>query len=266
MTRKLSVVLCFVTVWAATAGVIFPTNSTWTYFKGLSEASSPDPTAWRAVDFDDSSWATGQGAFYYENQPGSVTEYTGNTLLNDMFGGYTCIFLRKTFVVTNPAGTSGLQLYAFSDDGFIAWVNGTEVARFNMPAGDVPFDGTSSPALTEPVPPQNDTLANPGAYLVAGTNVIAVQAFNSSLGSSSDFVIDVALSSTTDATPPTVATLIPPAGATVRNLRSIEVDFSEGVGDVDASDLLINSSPAASVTAFAPWQYVFRNPPREQFK
>ena len=260
VTRKFSAALFFVLIWAANGAVLVPTNSTWNYFKGLSEASSPDPTAWRAGDFDDSSWATGQGAFYYENQPGSATEYTGNTLLDDMFGGYTCVFLRKTFVVTNPADISELRLDAFSDDGFIAWINGTEVARFNMPAGDVPFDGTASPALPEPVPPQNDTLSNPGAYLVPGTNVIAVQAFNASLGGSSDFVIDASLSYTTDTTPPTVANLIPPAGATVRNLTSLEVDFSEGVGDVDASDLLINSSPAASVTAFAPWQYVFQFP------
>ena len=53
---------------------------------------------------------------------------------------------------------------------------------------------------------------------------------------------------------------MPPAGATVRNLTSIEVDFSEGVAGVDASDLLISGGPATSVTAFAPWQYVFQFP------
>src|SRR6266513_1180367 len=258
--RKFLAVLFFGVVWAANAAVLFPTNSTWTYFKGFSEASSPDPTAWRARDFDDSSWATGQAAFYYEDDPGSATAYSGNTLLDDMFGGYTCIFLRKTFVVTNPADISELQLYAFSDDGFIVWINGTEVARFNMPPGDIPFDGTSSPSLPEPVPPQKDTLSRPGAYLVAGTNVIAVQAFNASISGSSDFVIDAALSSTADATPPTVANLIPTPTATVRALTSIEVDFSEDVAGVDASDLLINGRPATNVTAFAPWQYVFQFP------
>src|SRR5947208_16626152 len=116
VTRKSLAVLFFAVVWMAHADVIFPTNSTWRYFKGLSEASSPDPTAWRAIDFDDSSWTTGQAAFYYENQTNSATAYTGNTLLDDMFGGYTCLFLRKAFVITNPADVSELQLYAFSDD------------------------------------------------------------------------------------------------------------------------------------------------------
>src|SRR6185369_13506276 len=158
---------------SADAGVIFPTNSTWRFFEGRSEASTPDPTAWRAIGFDDSSWAMSQAPFYFENQPGGPTSYTGNTLLGDMFGGYTCIFLRKTFVVANAANISEMQLYAISDDGFIAWINGKEVARFNMPPGDVPFYGSSSPALTEPVPPQNDVVVNPSAFLVAGTNVIA---------------------------------------------------------------------------------------------
>src|SRR6266516_5882205 len=208
VTRKSLAVLFFAVVWMAHADVIFPTNSTWRYFKGLSKASSPDPTAWRAIDFDDSAWTTGQAEFYFENQPGGPMSYTGNTLLDNMFGNYTCVFLRKTFVVTNVADLSELQLYSFSDDGFIAWINGTEVARFNMPAGDIPFNGSSLPALTEPVPPQNDVVANPGVFLVSGTNVIAVQAFNSSLGTSGDFVIDAALSYTIDTTPPTVANLI----------------------------------------------------------
>src|SRR5206468_5846878 len=126
------------------------------------------------------------------------------------------------------------------------------VARFNMPMGDIPFNGSSLPALTEPVPPQTDAVANPGAFLVSCTNVLVVQSFNASLGSSSDFVIDLLLSSNQDATPPTIAALIPAAGATVRSLTTIEVDFSEGVAGVDASDLLINGNSATGVTAFAP--------------
>jgi len=221
VARKLSVALFFSLVVLSNAAVIFPTSSPWAYFKGYSEASSPDPAAWRTVGFNDSGWEIGQAPFYYDNQPTSTTAYTGNTLLNDMFGGYTCVFLRKTFVLANVADVSQLQFYAFSDDGFIAWINGVEVARFNMPAGGIPFDGASSAALQEPVPPQNVSLNDPGAYLVAGTNAIAIQAFNSSLSASSDFVIDASLSYTTDFTPPVVTTLIPAAGAMRVNLLRI---------------------------------------------
>jgi hypothetical protein len=167
---------------------LITTNSTWEYFKGASEASSP-ASAWRNLEFNEVSWLTGQAPFYYENDPGSGTAYTGNTDLTDMYGGYTCIFMRQTFVVTNVSRIGELQLQALSDDGFIAWINGVEVARFNMPLGDIPYDGTSSPALGEPVPVQTYSLDTPSGYLVNGTNVLAIQAFNSSLGSSSDFVI-----------------------------------------------------------------------------
>ena len=182
------------------AGTFFSTNSTWKYFKGVSEASSPDATAWRTINFSDAAWLSGQGPFYYENDPGSATAYSGNTLLSDMYGGYTCIFMRQMFVVTNPAQISQLQLTATCDDGFIAWINGTEVARFNMPSGSVAYNGTASGALAEPVPVQNDILDNPQSYLVTGTNVIAIQAFNASIGSSSDFFMSSSLGTSSNAT------------------------------------------------------------------
>lgn len=52
-----------------------------------------------------------------------------------------------------------------------------------------------------------------------------------------------------DRTPPTVATINPPAAATVRSLTQIDVRFSEEVTGVDASDLLVNGIPATNVIA-----------------
>lgn len=246
---------------SAEAAVLIPSNSQWKYLKGTSEASSPDPAGWRVTGFGDSSWSSGQSPFFYENSPGGGTSYTGNTDLTDMFGGYSSVFLRRTFVVTNLNDLSELQLSGTSDDGFLAWINGTNVARFNMPDGEIPFNGTSLGALAEPVPIQTFTLANPRSFLVTGTNVLAVQAFNASPDQSSDFIIDVSLSGTTDTTPPTVADLIPPAAATVRSLTTIEVGFSEDVTGVDAADLRINGVPATNVTAFNAARYVFAFPP-----
>src|SRR3954452_22516583 len=175
------------------AAPIFPTNSTWKYMKGTAEASTPD-TAWRALGYDDSTWASGAGAFYYDTDT-SAAGYTGQTQLPDMQGNYTCIFLRKTFTVSNPSAMAALRLTGICDDGFIAWVNGREIGRFNMPAGPVAFNGLSSAALGEPIAGYVITTNNPADFLVAGNNVICIQAFNSSLAGSSDFTIDAALSS-----------------------------------------------------------------------
>ena len=93
----------------AGASTLIDTNSTWKYFEGFSDASSPDTTAWRANGFDDSSWSIGQSAFYYENQPTSQTAYTGNTLLSDMNNSYSCIFMRQDFFVANPSDLSDFK-------------------------------------------------------------------------------------------------------------------------------------------------------------
>ena len=44
--------------------ILISTNDTWSYFKGVSEASNPT-NAWRDVDFDDSAWLTGVAPFHY---------------------------------------------------------------------------------------------------------------------------------------------------------------------------------------------------------
>ena len=178
MLRRIVLLAALLKCLTGVAGVLVPQDSYWRFFKGYSEASTPDATAWRQLGFDDSAWVTSQAAFYYENNPGNPTAYSGNTDLTDMFGGYTCIFMRQTFVVTNVYDLAALQIAALSDDGFIAWINGQEVGRFNMPAGDVPYNGTASPALPEPIPWWTNTVSDLQSFLVPGTNVLAVNAFN----------------------------------------------------------------------------------------
>ena len=81
------------------------TNSAWRFRKGTSEASSPT-NAWRAGTFDDSSWDLGVAPFYYDTD----SIYTGNTLLGDMQNGYTCLFMRQRFFITNVADIATLTL------------------------------------------------------------------------------------------------------------------------------------------------------------
>ncbi|MCL4179633.1 MAG: lamin tail domain-containing protein [Verrucomicrobia bacterium] len=241
------------------AETVVPLDSNWRWLKGLSEASSPDPTAWRQVGFNAGAWPEAPAPFWYGDvQPSPGTE------LSDMRYNYSCVFMRGEFVLENPNDIDTLTLRAASDDGFIAWINGQEVLRFNMPEGEIPYFGSSSPALgeTSPWPPAEEyVLADPRDYLRQGANVLAVQAFNSSLGDSSDFVINVGLDYTRDQAAPVVVQLIPPASATVRSLGQIEVDFSEPVSGVDAADLRINGVGATNVVVFDPSVYMFEFAP-----
>ncbi len=189
--------------------ILVATNSTWRFRKGTAEASSPT-NAWRQPSFNDSAWLAGAAPFYYDTDPAPT--YTGNTLLGDMQNGYTCIFLRRPFVVTNPSNIATLILRSWCDDGYVVWVNGTLVTNFNQTSGNYAYTNVASAGATEPLQWFGFTLTGPQSFLVNGTNVIAVQAFNRPV-TSSDFVIDLELTSAlNDTRPPTIASVNPPPG------------------------------------------------------
>ena len=223
------------------AAILVSTNSSWKFHKGTGEASSPT-NAWRAVAFDDSTWNTGAAPFYYDTD----NIYTGNTLLSDMQNGYTSLFLRQKFFVTNAANVATLTLRSWCDDGYVIWINGTRLTNYNQTSVNYAYTNVASANATEPLQWVGFTIPNAGAYLVSGTNAIAVQAFNVSL-TSSDFVIDLELSGASpDTTAPTITSVVPPPG-TVGALTQITVNFSEPVNGVSFSDLLLNGIPAAGV-------------------
>lgn len=239
-------------IFTAPAALVFNMNSSWRYLKGTSEASSPQ-AAWRTNSFDDSTWTTGNAAFYYgENLTG--------TQLTDMNGGYTCIFMRRSFNIANPAEVTGMELRTLLDDGCIVWINGFEVLRTNMPAGAIAFSGNASAALDPELLVRIHPLPNPAQYLLTGQNTIAIQAFNSSLSGSSDFVIDAQLLATIpDSAPPVVVSTVPAAGS-VTGLSEVTVNFNEAVEDVEVADLLINGQPAVSMTKISDSSYTFTFP------
>jgi hypothetical protein len=80
----------------------------------------------------------------------------------------------------------------------------------------------------EPVQFVSYDLSGPESYLVAGTNVITVQVFQSSLGSS-DIGFDASLEATfrepPPDLPPVLASISPPPDATVRSLNENHIDF-----------------------------------------
>ena len=234
------------------AAVIFPTNAVWKYFTGQSEASSPDPAAWRAVDFDDAPWPSGLAPFY-NGEPLSGTFIPG------MQNSFTCIFLRQKFTVTNAYEFGALTLSARCDDGYIAWINSVEIARYNMPAGFVPFDGLALLSVPEPVPSIATNIASPSSFLVADTNIIAVQVFNYFIGSG-DLQFNASLTGFADTNPPVITSLQPPTTSIVRTLRSVEVTFSEPVTNIDATDLRVNGQPATNLIVFSPSQFRFEFP------
>jgi VCBS repeat-containing protein len=163
--------------------------SNWKYRKGTSEASAPT-TAWRQQDFTlDGTWLTGR-------TPIGFGDGDDNTTLADMQQilpnqqGYSSVYLRNTFSIADAAAMPArLKLRMYVDDGAIVWVNGHEVGRFHISSGEKPFNALADnhEAAWEEL-----LIDNPASFLVVGSNTIAVQAFNTTLGST-DFSIDVEL-------------------------------------------------------------------------
>ena len=240
--------------------ILMQSNANWLFVKGTSEASTP-ASAWRQLAFDDSAWSNAPAPFFYgDPYSNGVAAYT---LLSDMRSNYTTVYLRQVFTVTNRTAITNLWLNAQSDDGFIAWLNGVEVWRYNVPAGELAFGAVASSAAPEP---QNNgaayissALTNGAPLLVNGPNVLAVQAINESLTASSDFGFNAQLYTyLTD--PALIAPRLvqaEPAPGDLLVLTNLTLTFSEAVTNVDAADLLVNGVPAASLTTTNPAVYSF---------
>jgi len=169
-----------------TFGVIADHSGGWKYFKGLSEASSPT-TAWRFLDFDDSTWGTGAAPVGYD------ASLTMGTKLSDMRYNYTSFFLRRLFVVNDPTPISSLRIEVLYDDGFKLWINGTNVLNRALPSTEVPYDAVATGSARESNNYDVFNLDNPGVFLRPGTNILAVQVHNILLSGSSDCFFDCRL-------------------------------------------------------------------------
>jgi hypothetical protein len=159
-------------------------GSSWQIRRGDSEASDPID-AWRGAGFfEDGSWFNGQSPVGF----GGVTGVEFNTTITDMQNVHTGTFARSTFQVALGEIPARLLVRMQVDDGLILWINGEEVARFQV-EGDPTFASKATKSGDEGEW-EEEVIEGVGAYIKEGTNTIAVQAFNSSIGGS-DFGFDV---------------------------------------------------------------------------
>jgi len=102
-----------------------------------------------------------------------------------MYGLQASAFVRYPFVVSNSADVAQILLSMKFDDGFAAWLNGTLVATNNTPAS-LAWNSYSAANRSDSLALvfQDYTLDTFAHLLVEGTNVLALQALNTSLTSS----------------------------------------------------------------------------------
>lgn len=148
----------------------------WKYFKATHE---PLPS-WKTAGFDDSAWPEAKSGF------SNVSVFSEQTTFADYGLGYTSIYFRRRFNVADPVAIKELILRLDFDDGFVAYLNGREVARRGVegpPDSPVTFRDLAAwhlRGLTEEI-----NVSNGIADLLPGTNLLAVQILGSSTNESS---------------------------------------------------------------------------------
>ncbi len=119
---------------------------------------------------------------------GSVSGLTFANPIADMRSNYTSVFFRKEFTIARGEISSNLLLRFLSDDGFVVWINGQEVHRYQVNDGDLSIGMTANSNGDESNWIEHlVTTAN--SFLHEGTNTIAIHAFNKVV-TSSDFGIN----------------------------------------------------------------------------
>lgn len=146
----------------------------WRYFPGVSEP----PFSWPLPTFVDTLWSSGSGGIGY----GDGDDRT-------VIAPVSALYLRHSFLVSDPSIIREAVLHMDADDGFIAYLNGVEIARTGLTgyrpahrtfAADqeaVMYQGQLPPAFFVSA----DSLSK---ALQPGINVLAIQVHNSSATSS----------------------------------------------------------------------------------
>ena len=96
----------------------------WNYHRGT---TAPQANWQTVADASlDTTWTNAMGGFGY-GDPGIVGE---STTVNGVINVCTTFYIRRTFAVTSaPDATAHLQLNVDYDDGFVAYLDGVEIAR-----------------------------------------------------------------------------------------------------------------------------------------
>ena len=248
-----------------------PQDSEWQYRKGTSEASSPIH-AWTAPNFEeDESWLTGTAPLG-RGEPAFISTDLWDAQLN-----YTSIFLRKKFTLAGSPPSSALLKLLF-DDGVIVWLNGIEVFRSDsVDPGTIDYQGNDSANAGgnglsvgnhEQAGYEEFTIGGTAGLLQTGENIITIQLFNSTIGSS-DLLIDAVLETPepfNEASPPTPgkpnnsSTNSPPPNIRQVNHNPVQpsslspVTISAKITDADGIDNVI-----LSYQIVAPGSYIRRS-------
>jgi len=157
--------------------ILVPLDASWKYLDNGTDQGA----AWRNTSFNDGAWASGPAELGYGDGDEATTVGFGP----DSGNKYITTYFRHSFPVTGAATYSSLILRLRRDDGAVVYLNGTEVARSNMPGGAITYTNAASTAIGGADESALLDFSLSTALLTDGTNLLAVE-IHQSAGTSSD--------------------------------------------------------------------------------
>ncbi len=154
-------------VWATESNPLVAVGNIWKFHIG----TNPPPAGWQNLDFDDSEWSERPSGFSSGSSYGTLEATRWPPATN-----YRSVFLRKQFYVEEPSSIHWLILRLDYDDGFVAYLNGHEIARRGLTNEPVAWNDIPSfhaGGLSEEI----DVTSSIGR-LYQGKNVLTIQVHN----------------------------------------------------------------------------------------
>jgi len=153
---------------------VLPPNTSWRY---NDDGEAPDDD-WQAAEFDDSDWASGDAPLGY----GDDGEATVLSFGPDPEAKHPAYYFRTTFSVEDLEAINQFSIEVLADDGFIAYLNGEEIGRHNMPEGEVGHDTYASGHVKNAVSYARLSVRN--RLLIEGENTLAIEVHQNNAASS----------------------------------------------------------------------------------
>jgi hypothetical protein len=178
--------------------VLLEANANCQYFVPLDDSLE---ATWQLLGFNDISWSTGTSGLGFESNNGTLLAELSTNIKSQMqpsangSNNASCYF-RYEFDFDNAANVNSLLMEIKYDDAFVAYLNGTEVARSNSAPATIAWnsDSDSGPSDTTIINYNFNSIADSRSFdyditafkasLVNGANVLAIQVMNSSPGGS----------------------------------------------------------------------------------
>jgi hypothetical protein len=221
------------TFFTANTVTLVAVGSTWKYH----DTGADLGTAWREMNYNDSAWSSGPAQLGFGDED-EATEVNTNRLR-------ITTYFRRAFTLTGTSELASVTLRLKRDDSAIAYLNGAEVFRSNLPTGAV----TAATQALSAVGGADEsawftTNLNPATFDI-GTNILAVEVHQNGTNSS-DLSFDLELFATlrpahtvtliADGTPWKYHDLGVNLGTTWRNLAYNDAAWSTGAGKFGFGD------------------------------